>query len=247
MATGEKRPAWRKYGERSVEIRFLTEAESLKADAQAFDIPVIDLESFEIADHVLKIIPPDVAWEYRIVPVMRKQSALFIAMADPTKVETVNDIKFLAGTYVLPILAPERVITEALKKHYGEEPVRPDIATLATDNHARVGGLHGHARSSWMTIMRRAAGNLCLFFGALLAAVRLYVPDPEGWPSVLLAQPILHDWIEDAVKALILCLPISVSQRLASDLVSTVHAISVWNEAALTILFSYLLSRLIKG
>ena len=85
MATGEKRPAWRKYGERSVEIRFLTEAESLKADAQAFDIPVIDLETFEIEEAILTIIPPHIAWEYRIVPVMGKQSTLFIATADPTK------------------------------------------------------------------------------------------------------------------------------------------------------------------
>ena len=93
---------------------------------------------------------------------------------------------------------------------------------------------------------RRVTGYLCLLSGAVMAALRLYYPHPQGWLSGLLLETTVHEWMGDTIERMILYLPVSISQPFLSDLVSTVHTIAVWYQAALTMLFFYLFSRLIK-
>jgi type IV pilus assembly protein PilB len=108
-----------KLGEVLVSLRVLTEKDILKGLSEKFNVPLIDLGSFEIEDSVVKIIPSHYARRYHIMPVMKKRTTLTIAMPDPTSLNTISDIKFLTGYHVEPVIASESDISRAIEKYYG--------------------------------------------------------------------------------------------------------------------------------
>jgi type IV pilus assembly protein PilB len=87
--------------------------------SKKYGVPSINLSFFEIDPSVIKLIPLDVAQKYMVVPLSRVGSTLTIASADPTNVFAMDDIKFMTGFNVEPVVASEASITEALEKYYG--------------------------------------------------------------------------------------------------------------------------------
>jgi len=82
--------------------------------------PSINLKFYEVDASVIKLIPQDTAVRYQIVPLSRVGSTLTIAMTDPTNVFAMDDIKFMTGFNVEPVVASETAIAEAISKFYGE-------------------------------------------------------------------------------------------------------------------------------
>jgi type IV pilus assembly protein PilB len=87
--------------------------------SRKYGVPSINLSYFEIDPTVIKLIPMDVAQKYMVVPLSRVGSTLTVASADPTNVFAMDDIKFMTGFNVEPVVATETSITEALEKYYG--------------------------------------------------------------------------------------------------------------------------------
>jgi type IV pilus assembly protein PilB len=87
--------------------------------SKKYGVPSINLTFFEIDAAVIKLIPMDVAQKYMIVPLSRVGSTLTVASADPTNVFAMDDIKFMTGFNVEPVVATETSISEALEKYYG--------------------------------------------------------------------------------------------------------------------------------
>jgi len=87
--------------------------------SKKYGVPSINLAFFEIDPAVIKLIPVDVAQKYMVVPLSRVGSTLTVASADPTNVFAMDDIKFMTGFNVEPVVATEASITEALEKYYG--------------------------------------------------------------------------------------------------------------------------------
>jgi type IV pilus assembly protein PilB len=108
-----------KLGEVLVTMNVLTEDDILKALARKFNIPLVSLVSSDIEESVIKIIPSHYARRYHIMPLMKKNTTLTIAMADPTSVNTISDIKFFTGYHVEPVIAKESEIATAIEKYYG--------------------------------------------------------------------------------------------------------------------------------
>ena len=67
----------------------------------------------------MKLVPAEVARKYKLIPVSRSGSSLTIAMADPTNVFAQDDIKFMTGYHVEPVVASELAIENAIRKYYG--------------------------------------------------------------------------------------------------------------------------------
>src|SRR5205085_8003387 len=86
--------------------------------SQQFGVPSINLAHFEIDAGVIKLIPADVARKYNILPVNKTGATITIAMADPTNVFAMDDIKFMTGYNVEPVVASEIAILEAVQKYY---------------------------------------------------------------------------------------------------------------------------------
>src|SRR5215472_15202048 len=65
-----------------------------------------------------KLVPNETARKYQIIPLSRSGSTLTIAMTDPTNVFAMDDIKFMTGYTVEPVVASEVAITDAIEKYY---------------------------------------------------------------------------------------------------------------------------------
>jgi len=87
--------------------------------SRQYGVPSINLKFYEVDPTVIKLIPQETAVRYQIVPLSRVGSTLTIAMTDPTNVFAMDDIKFMTGFNVEPVVASETAITEAIGKFYG--------------------------------------------------------------------------------------------------------------------------------
>jgi type IV pilus assembly protein PilB len=86
--------------------------------SRQYGVPAINLEYFEIDPAVVKLIPQETAKRYQILPLSRVGSALTIAMVDPTNVFAMDDIKFMTGFNIEPVVASETAIMAGIEKAY---------------------------------------------------------------------------------------------------------------------------------
>jgi type IV pilus assembly protein PilB len=86
--------------------------------SRQYGVPAINLQYFEIDPAVVKLIPQETAKRYQILPLSRVGSALTIAMVDPTNVFAMDDIKFMTGFNIEPVVASEAAIMEGIEKAY---------------------------------------------------------------------------------------------------------------------------------
>jgi type IV pilus assembly protein PilB len=108
-----------KLGETLIRLSFVTEEDITECLSQQFGVPSINLSHFEIDPSVIKLIPADVARKYNILPVNKTGATITIAMADPTNVFAMDDIKFMTGYNVEPVVASELGIKAAIDNYYG--------------------------------------------------------------------------------------------------------------------------------
>jgi type IV pilus assembly protein PilB len=108
-----------KLGETLIKLGFVSEEDITECLSQQFGVPSINLQHFEIDSGVIKLIPGDVARKYNILPVNKTGATITIAMADPTNVFAMDDIKFMTGYNVEPVVASELGIKAAIDTYYG--------------------------------------------------------------------------------------------------------------------------------
>src|ERR671913_2117706 len=83
-----------------------------------YGIPSVNLDLFQIDEHVLQLIPQEVAQKYSVLPLSRVGASLTLAMVDPTNVFAMDDIKFMTGLNVEPVVVAEASIQEAISRYY---------------------------------------------------------------------------------------------------------------------------------
>ena len=110
-----------RVGAHLAELGYLDEAELTDFVARQYGVPVIDLGAFQFDPEVLRLIPEEVARKYGVIPVNRAGSTLIVAMADPSNVFALDDIKFLTGYNVQPVVTSEGSIARFLEDHYEED------------------------------------------------------------------------------------------------------------------------------
>jgi len=108
-----------KLGYNLVKLGFVKEDEITQLLSQQYGVPAINIHDVQIDESVIKLIPSEVAQKYLIMPVQRTGATLTIAMVDPTNVFAMDDIKFMTGYNVDPVVASEVAIKDAIDKHYG--------------------------------------------------------------------------------------------------------------------------------
>jgi type IV pilus assembly protein PilB len=108
-----------KLGETLIKLGFVSEEEITECLSQQFGVPSINLAQFEIDPSVIKLIPAEVARKYNILPVNKTGATITIAMADPTNVFAMDDIKFMTGYNVEPVVASELGIKASIDNYYG--------------------------------------------------------------------------------------------------------------------------------
>src|SRR6476661_5663761 len=107
-----------KLGNNLVKMGLIKDDEITALLSKQYGVPSINLSQFEIDPSVIKLIPLDTAQKYQIVPLSRSGATLTIAMTDPTNVFAMDDIKFMTGYNVEPVVASETAVVEAIQKYY---------------------------------------------------------------------------------------------------------------------------------
>ncbi len=107
-----------KLGLNLVRLGFVKDEEITALLSRQYGVPSIDLGDFEIDQSVVKLIPADTAQKYQILPLSRAGATLTIAMTDPTNVFAMDDIKFMTGYNVEPVVASESALMEAIARYY---------------------------------------------------------------------------------------------------------------------------------
>jgi type IV pilus assembly protein PilB len=102
-----------------VKLGFLSDEDVTNFLSRQYGVPAINLSYFEIDPAVVKLIPYETAKRYQILPLSRVGASLTIAMVDPTNVFAMDDIKFMTGFNIEPVVASESSIIDGIDKAYG--------------------------------------------------------------------------------------------------------------------------------
>jgi type IV pilus assembly protein PilB len=102
-----------------VKLGFLSDEDVTNFLSRQYGVPAINLSYFEIDPAVVKLIPYETAKRYQILPLSRVGASLTIAMVDPTNVFAMDDIKFMTGFNIEPVVASESSILDGIEKAYG--------------------------------------------------------------------------------------------------------------------------------
>ncbi len=116
-----------------MKMGFITDDEITAVLSRQYGVPSINLKYYEVDANVIKLIPQETAVRYQVVPLSRVGSTLTIAMTDPTNVFAMDDIKFMTGFNVEPVVASESAISEAIQKFYGDTESVEELTKVMKD------------------------------------------------------------------------------------------------------------------
>jgi type IV pilus assembly protein PilB len=103
--------------------------------SKQYGVPAINLKEFDIDGEIIKLVPKDVAEKHLVIPVNRAGSSLIVAMCDPSNIYAVDDLKFLTGYNIEPVVTSEPALREAIEKYYAEKgPNLEDIISNMEDD-----------------------------------------------------------------------------------------------------------------
>jgi type IV pilus assembly protein PilB len=124
-----------KLGTALVKLGFVRDDDITGLLSKQYGVPSINLTQFEIDAAIVKLIPLETAQKYQIIPLSRVGATLTIAMTDPTNVFAMDDIKFMTGYNIEPVVASETAVQEAIQKYYAlpksSEPSALEVASQA--------------------------------------------------------------------------------------------------------------------
>jgi type IV pilus assembly protein PilB len=115
-----------RLGATLVQMGYVTDDEVTNFLSRQYGVPAINLQYFEIDPGVVKLIPEETAKRYQILPLSRVGASLTIAMVDPTNVFAIDDIKFMTGFNIEPVVASGPAVAEAIEKAYAGNQVQEE-------------------------------------------------------------------------------------------------------------------------
>ncbi|HET7498127.1 MAG TPA: type IV-A pilus assembly ATPase PilB [Candidatus Eisenbacteria bacterium] len=101
-----------------VKLGAIAEEDLIKFLAELYGVPSVDLSNFQPDPAVVKLLPSDVASKFQVVPIARAGRRLTVAMSNPSNIFAIDDIKFITGCEVQPVVAPEAAVKKAIDKAY---------------------------------------------------------------------------------------------------------------------------------
>ena len=141
-----------KLGANLVKLGYIQDDEITALLSKQYGVPSISLDQFEIDPAVIKLVPAETARKYQIVPLSRSGATLTIAMTDPTNVFAMDDVKFMTGYNVEPVVASETGVVRG-----DREVLRaaPPVASV-TDARWRRDAAGARPRAPWRWPPRRS-------------------------------------------------------------------------------------------
>src|SRR4029434_6491484 len=111
-----------KLGLNLIKLGFVKDSDITALLSKQYGVPSISLADFEVDPAVVKLVSAQPAQKYQIVPLARSGATLTIAMIDPTNVFAMDDIRFMTGYNVEPVVASETAVSDAIAKYCPSTP-----------------------------------------------------------------------------------------------------------------------------
>jgi type IV pilus assembly protein PilB len=114
--------------------------------SRQYGVPSVNLDLFDVDASVIRLIPREVADKYSVLPLSRVGATLTLAMVDPTNVFAMDDIKFMTGLNIEPVVVSEAGVQEAIEQYYGGTR-EIELASMVEATLAGTNG-NGHANGN---------------------------------------------------------------------------------------------------
>jgi type IV pilus assembly protein PilB len=121
-AQEESRKGNTSLGYQLARLGFISDSEITDFLSQQYRVQSINLDEYDIEEDVRKLISQEVCERHKVIPVSRTGSSILVAMADPSNLHAIDDIKFLTGYNVEPVVASEAQILRVLEKAASQQP-----------------------------------------------------------------------------------------------------------------------------
>ena len=118
QALNAQKSAGQRLGYVLVKEGIVREIEVTKMLARQYRVPAVDLSRFEVDPKLIKLVPAEVALRHTILPLKREGRTLTVAMAEPTNVQVLDDLKFITRFDIFPVIAGEYTLRNAIEKYY---------------------------------------------------------------------------------------------------------------------------------
>ncbi|HVF49875.1 MAG TPA: ATPase, T2SS/T4P/T4SS family, partial [Pyrinomonadaceae bacterium] len=120
--------------------------------SRQYGVPSVNLELFDVDQSVIRLIPRDVAEKYSVLPLSRVGATLTLAMVDPTNVFAMDDIKFMTGLNIEPVVVSEASVQEAIERYYVQSreielASKIDVSFEEENGNGNGNGHHGGSES----------------------------------------------------------------------------------------------------
>src|SRR6266571_1921651 len=134
-ALAEQKGTTEKLGSVLVRLNLVNEEKLIGFLSRQYGVPSITLSNLEVDASVLRLVPPQLAKKYEVLPVKRVANTLTLAMADPTNVFALDDVSFMTNLQVLPVVASQAAIRRAIERSYeGQGPALTDVLTVLSED-----------------------------------------------------------------------------------------------------------------
>jgi type IV pilus assembly protein PilB len=122
QAQEEQRKSGNNLGYALAKLGYISDNEITNFLSSQYRVPAVNLEEYELESDITKLVSREVCDKHKIIPLSRSGAALVVAMADPTNLHAIDDIKFLTGFNVEPVVASETAIANAIERAYSAGP-----------------------------------------------------------------------------------------------------------------------------
>ncbi len=102
-----------------VKLGLVAEDELTRALAKQFRVPAVDLSKVKVDEKILKLVPEDVAMKHRVLPLRKVGRTLTVAMANPTDMGAIDNLKFITRFEIEPVIVGEYTLQKHLEEYYG--------------------------------------------------------------------------------------------------------------------------------
>jgi type IV pilus assembly protein PilB len=126
-AQEEQKRSGQNLGYTLAKLGYIQDGEITNFLSAQYRLPAINLDEYEIDAEVIKLVGREVCEKHRIIPVSRSGSSLIVAMSDPTNLNAIDDIKFLTGYNVEPVVSSETSIQAAVERYYNAGPSYEEV------------------------------------------------------------------------------------------------------------------------
>jgi len=135
QALVEQKATKHRLGYVLVKLGFVPELEITKVLARQYRMPAVDLSRFEVDPKILKLVPGDVAAKSVVLPLKREGRTLTVALADPSDLGLLEDLKFITRFDLFPVIAGEYTLRGLIEKHY-QTNNQQELETILKDMEA---------------------------------------------------------------------------------------------------------------